>query len=155
MKILSNSELPLWLNCNQMDIKVIISKGGILLFGQKKIGISDVLFKIYYVLKSIPAAKSQNFVNTLGPQKPRCTNILKFVFSLIWKDKIIDITRKDHAGLTSPSYINLTMKLLIKLQNSPKNRAKMKLYTFWETVSHFCFRWLFIFSGFLVPHGMV
>ena len=36
MKILSNSELPLWLNCNQMDIKVIISKGGILLFGKKK-----------------------------------------------------------------------------------------------------------------------
>ena len=42
---------------------------------------------------------------------------------------------KNQVGPTSSLYINLTVKLLIELKNSPKNRAKMKLYIFWEAVS--------------------
>ena len=48
---------------------------------------------------------------------------------------------KNQVGCISPSYINLTGKLLIKPENSPKNRAKRKFFIFWEAVSHFCFRW--------------
>ena len=56
------------------------------------------------------------------------------------KDKVTDTTRKiDRVGLTS-SYINLTMKLLIKSYINPNNRAKMKFYNFGEAVSHFYFR---------------
>ena len=51
----------------------------------------------------------------------------------IWK-------KKNQDEPISYSCINLRMKLLIKLQNSPKNRAKMKFYIFWEAVSQFCFR---------------
>ena len=66
--------------------------------------------------KSIPAAESQNFVDTLGPQKPTWTKFFEFEFFLSKKDNIIDMTRgKNEVGLTSSSYcINLTMKLLIK-----------------------------------------
>ena len=48
---------------------------------------------------------------------------------------------KNQVGPTSSLYINLTLKLLIKSKNSPKNRAEMKLYIFWEELSQFCFRW--------------
>ena len=46
----------------------------------------------------------------------------------------------DQVRPTSSSYINLTMKLLIKSKNSPKNRAKMKFCIFREAVSQFCFK---------------
>ena len=51
-----------------------------------------------------------------------------------------NLKKKNQDEPISYSCINLRMKLLIKLQNSPKNRAKMKFYIFWEAVSQFCFR---------------
>ena len=51
----------------------------------------------------ILAGKSQNFVDTLRPQKPMWTKFLEFDFSLSEKTR------------SSSSYINLTMKLLVKV----------------------------------------
>ena len=87
MKISINFELPLWLNCNQMNIKVLIS------IKYEWNTILWVIIRHYYLSKSIPAAKSQNFVETLGPQKPMLTKFWEFEF-LLSEKKVIDITRK-------------------------------------------------------------
>ena len=111
----------------------------VILFFLQKSGFWNIFFKIYYVSKFIPAAKSENFVDTLRPQKPTWT---KF-----WKSKNLKnqsyryYHEKTQVGPTLSLYLNLTMKLLIKSKNSPKNKAKMKFYIFWEVVSQFCFRW--------------
>ena len=69
--------------------------GGILLFGQKSGVSGDFLFKIYLMSKSVPAATSQNFVDTLRPQKPMWVKFLEFkLFFLSEKAKFIDIIRK-------------------------------------------------------------
>ena len=49
----------------------------ILLLGQKSC-IWDITFKIYWVAKSIPAAKSQYFVDISGAQKPTWAKFLEF-----------------------------------------------------------------------------
>ena len=49
---------------------------GILLFRQKS-GIRHLIQNLLS-LGSIPAANSQNFVDTLGPQKPTWVKLLKF-----------------------------------------------------------------------------
>ena len=52
----------------------------------------EITFKIYWVSKSIPAAKSQKFVNISGAEKPTWTTLLESDF---FKSKIqgyIDIT---------------------------------------------------------------
>ena len=54
---------------------------GILLLGQKS-WIWDIKFKIYLVSKSIPAAKSQNFVDNSRAQKPTWAKFLEFEFFL-------------------------------------------------------------------------
>ena len=64
--------------------------------------------------KSIPAAKSQNSDDTLGPQKPTWTIFLEFEIFLSEKTRLQLLPGKNQVGLTS-SYINFTMKLLIKL----------------------------------------
>ena len=69
----------------------------ILLFGQKS-GIWDILFKIYYMSNSIPAAKFQNFVDTL---------ILEFDFFYLKRQGYRYYQGKNQVGLTSSSYINL------------------------------------------------
>ena len=72
-----------------MDIKVINFHKIRMEYYWQKLGIWDILLKIYKVSKSIAAAKSQNFVNTLGPEKSTRTKFLEFDFFLIWKDKVI------------------------------------------------------------------
>ena len=47
---------------------------------------------------------------------------------------------RNQLGVILSSYINLSMKLLIKLWSSPKNMAKMKFYIFGKVASQFCFR---------------
>ena len=47
----------------------------------------DTEFKIYLVPKSIPAGKSQNFVDISGVQKPTRTSVWNLHFFFIWKDK--------------------------------------------------------------------
>ena len=65
---------------------------GILLLGQKSC-IWDIKFKIYWVSKSIPAAKQQNFVNISGAQKPTGTIFWEFEFFYLKRQGYIDITR--------------------------------------------------------------
>ena len=86
---------------------------GILLLGQKSL-IWDITFKIYQLSRSIPAAKSQNFVNVSRAQNPTWAKFLEFDFFLPEKIRLcIYHQNKNLLGVTS-LYINLTMKLLIK-----------------------------------------
>ena len=60
---------------------------GTQLLGQKS-WILDISFKMYEVSKSVPAAKSQNFVNISGVQKPTWAKFWECDF-FIWKDKVM------------------------------------------------------------------
>ena len=62
---------------------------------------------------------------------------------------------KNQLGFTLSSYINITMKLLIKSENSPKSRVKMKFYIFGKLSLSFASDTLFIFSDFIVLRGMM
>ena len=53
----------------------------------------DIKFKIYWVSKSIPAAKSHNFVNISEAQKPTWGKFLEFGFFYMKRQCYIDITR--------------------------------------------------------------
>ena len=64
---------------------------GILLLGQNSC-IRDIKFMIYGVSKSIPAAKSQNFVEISGAQKPTWAKLLEFDFFYLKRQGYIDIT---------------------------------------------------------------
>ena len=86
---------------------------GILLLGQKCY-IWDIKLKIYYVPKSIPAVKSQNFVDIPGAQKPTSKIFGIWIF-LSEKTRLHRYHQnKNELGVTSSSYVKLTMKLLIK-----------------------------------------
>ena len=76
----------------------------------------DTEFKIYLVPKSIPAGKSQNFVDISGEQKPHTDKVFGIcIFFYLERQVYIDITRtKNQLVVTSFSYINLTIKLLIR-----------------------------------------
>ena len=92
--------------------------------------------------KSIPAAKYENFVDISGAQNPTWAKFLEF-------DRYYQ--KKNQYGLTSSSYINLTMKIVDKIltakqnkkqnkkktttKQTKKNRAKIIFYVFWEVVS--------------------
>ena len=69
---------------------------GILFLGQKAF-IWDIKFKIYGVSKFIPAAKSQNFVDISGAQKPTWSKFLEFEFFHLKRPGYIDITRTKSA----------------------------------------------------------
>ena len=71
---------------------------GVLLFGWKAC-IRDIKFKIYWVSKSIPVAKSQNFVDIPGEQNLQGQNL---IFLPEQKSTCGHIT----------SCINLTMKMI-------------------------------------------
>ena len=59
--------------------EVISIKYGILFLGEKSF-IRGIKFEIYWASNSIPAAKSQNFVNISWGQKPTCSKFLEFDF---------------------------------------------------------------------------
>ena len=84
----------------------------------------------FIVSKSIPVAKSQMLSKFQGHKNPHGQNVWNLIF-FIWKDKVTQILLEEKStGVTSSSYISLTMKLLIKSN-----------FTFLgEAVSHFCFR---------------
>ena len=65
---------------------------GILLLGLKSY-IRDINLKIYCVSKSIPTAKSQNFVDISEAQKPTWAKVLEFDFFYLKRKGYIDITR--------------------------------------------------------------
>ena len=60
---------------------------GKLLIGQKSC-IWEISFKMYEVSKSVPAAKSQNFVSIAGPQKPTWAKFLEFDYFLFEKTRL-------------------------------------------------------------------
>ena len=75
----------------------------------------DTEFKIYLVPKSIPAGKPQNFVDISGVQKPTRTSVWNFHFFLFGKTSLHRYYQnKNQLVVTSFSYINLTIKLLIR-----------------------------------------
>ena len=59
--------------------EVISIKYGILFLGEKSF-IRGIKFEIYWASNSIPAAKSQNFVNISWGQKPTCSKFFEFDF---------------------------------------------------------------------------
>ena len=122
---------------------------GILLLEQKSC-IRDINFRIYWVSKSIPAAKSQNFINILGAQKPTWTNFLEFDF-LFEKTRIYRYYwNKNQLMITSCSYINLTMKLLIKSYSLAQKQGKSEILLFWgKQYLTFASDRLFVFPGFI------
>ena len=67
--------------------EMISIKYGIQLLGQK-LYIWDIKFKIYYISKSIPAAKSQNFVDISSTQNPTWAKFLEFNFVLPEKTRL-------------------------------------------------------------------
>ena len=85
-----------------------------------------------------------------GHINPHGQNFLEFDFFLCEKTWLHSYYKnKNQLVVTSSSYINLTMKQLIKYCiYQPKNSAKVKFYFFCggegggagEAVSHFCFR---------------
>ena len=76
----------------------------------------DTEFKIYLVPKSIPAGKSQNFVDISGVQKPHTDKVFGIcIFFLFGKTSLHRYYQnKNQLVVTSFSYINLTIKLLIR-----------------------------------------
>ena len=108
-----------------MNEVISIKYDRILLLGRK----SDIKFKIYWLSKSIPAAKSQNFVDISGAQKPIWAEFLEFDFFYLKRQGYIDITRaKINFGVTSSSHTNLTMKLLIKLYLLAQKQGKREFF---------------------------
>ena len=51
--------------------------------------IQDVKLRICWVAKSMPAAKSETFVNISGSEKSYMGKIFGIWFFFIWKDKVI------------------------------------------------------------------
>ena len=92
LNFLSNFQLPLWLSCSQIDIKVVISiKYGWNTIAWAKSCIWDILFTMYEVSKSIIAAKSQNYVDSSGAQKPTWAKSLEFDFFNLKRQDITNL----------------------------------------------------------------
>ena len=103
---------------------------GILLLGLKSY-IRDIKLKIYCVSKSIPAAKSQNFVDILRAQKPIWAKVLEFDFFLSEEKRLYRYYQdKNQFVVTSSSYISLTMKLLIKSYLLAQKQIKSEILLF-------------------------
>ena len=103
---------------------------GILLYGRKSC-LRDITFKIYWVSKSIAAAKSQNFVNISGAQKHTWEKLLEFEFFLSEKTRLyIYYQNKNQLVVTSLSYINLKMKLFIKWYFLAQKQDKSEVLLF-------------------------
>ena len=126
------------------------------LLGRKSC-IRDIKFKIFWVSKSIPVAKSQNFVDISRAQKPTWAKFLEFESFLSEKTRLhIYYQNKNQLVVTSSSCINLTIKLLIKLYLLAPKQDKSKILLFGGK-QHLTFASdrLFILSGFIVLQGMV
>ena len=129
---------------------------GILLYGRKSC-IRDITFKIYWVSKSITAAKSQNFVNISGAQKHTWEKLLEFEFFFIWKDKVMQILPEQkstcgHIIITHKSYMKLLIKSYFLAQKQDKSEVFLFLGKQYPT---FASDRLLIFSGFIVLQGMM
>ena len=115
---------------------------GILLLGQKSC-IWDNNFKFIWCQSPYQLQKNLHFRGTK-------THMGKLFGIWIFLPEKSRLYRYYQLGFTSSSYINLTIKLLIKPKNSPKSRVKMKFYIFGKQYLSFASDMLFIFSGFIV-----
>ena len=131
---------------------------GILLLGLKSC-IWDIKLKIYCVSKSIPAAKSQNFVDISGAQKPIWATIFGIWIFLSEEKRLYRYYQnKNQLVVTSSSYINLTMKLLIKSYLLAQKQIKSEILLFLgggKQYLTFASDRLFIFSGLILLKGML
>ena len=114
-----------------------------------------IKFNIFWVSKSIPAGKSQNFVDiSRAAQKHNTqqTKFLEFEFFLSGKGRLHSYYQnKNQLVVISSSYINLTMKLLIKLYLLAKKQDKSEIsLLIGKQYLTFTSHRLFIFSGFIV-----
>ena len=136
--MLSNFELPLCLTCIQMDIKMIISikyQWNTIVWA--KIKHLRHFFENFLVAKAHTSCKFLKLCCHFWATKIHIDKIFPIWIFFLKRPSYRYYYEKNQIGPTSSSYINLTMKLLIKSKNTPKNRAKMK---FWEAISQFCFR---------------
>ena len=93
--------------------------------------IRDIKFKIYWVSKSKPAEKPPNFVDISGAQKPIWAKFLEFDFFLSEKTRLHRYCQnKNELVVTSSSYINLTMKFLLKSYLLAKKQSKSEILLF-------------------------
>ena len=109
-------------------------------------------FQIYLLSKFIPAAENFTFQ---GDKYSYGQTFWNLDFLPENSRLYIYYQNKNRLGFTSSSCINLTMKLLIKVENSPKSRVKTKFYIFGKPYLSFPSDRLFIFSDFIVLQGMM
>ena len=94
----------------------------------------EILSSKFIRCKVHTSAKSQNFVDTLAPQNPCGQNSWNLIFFLkrqgyrYYQEKI-------QVGITSSSYINLTMKLLINCKITQKQGKNETLHSLGSHIS--------------------
>ena len=118
-----------------MDIKVIISiKYGWNAIVWQKSSIWDILFKIYWVSKSIPPETSQYFVDSSEAQNPHGQDFwnLNFFF-FVWRRKVLDISRKK-SSWTHIIFIHKYYNEIVgKIVKQPKTQGKNETLQFLES----------------------
>ena len=133
MEILSNFVLSLCHTCNQIDIKQFIS----IHYGRNTIAWAKIR-QLRHFIQNVSCQnpyqlQNLNILSTLRGHKNRHgQNFWNFNFFYLTRQSYRYYQEKNQVGPPSihNQYINLTMKLLIKSQNSPKNRAKNKILHF-------------------------
>ena len=129
MKILNNFELPLWLNCNQMDIKVVIS----IKYCLGKNQTSETFCSKFIRCQSLLQLQYLKILSTLSWHKnPRGQNFWSLKFFYLKRQGYRYYQEKNQVGLTSSSYINLAMKLLIKLYLWAQKQSKSEILAFFR-----------------------
>ena len=103
---------------------------GILLLGQTSY-IQDIKFKIYWLSKSIQAAKSQSSGSISEVQKLTWAKFLKTDFFLFEKTRLCRYyENKNQLVVTSSSYISLMMKLLVASYLIAQRQSKSEILLF-------------------------
>ena len=123
---------------------------GILLLGWKSC-FQDVKFQIYWVSKSIPAVKSQTFVDNSGAE-----NFWNLIF-LLKRQGYADITRtKINLWSYHLHTYYLTMKFSIKSYLLAQKQGKSEILLFFrKQYLTFATGRLFVFSGFIRHQGIM
>ena len=108
--------LPLWFNCNQMDMEVVI----FIKYGCNTIVWAKIRHLRHFIQNVLGAKVHANckilkFCQHFETTKTHVGIIFGIWFFLSEKTKLYRYyQKKNQLGVTSSSYINLTMKLLIK-----------------------------------------
>ena len=148
---MSNFELPLCLICIQIDIKVTISiKYQCNTIVWAKIKHLRHFFENFLVAKAHTSCKFLKLCWHFWATKIHMDKIFPIWIFFLKRPSYRYYYEKNQIGPTSSSYINLTMKLLIKLKNTPKNRAN-----FGKPYLSFASDRLFIFLGFIMLEEMM